>query len=174
MSPRGCGHGGRGLTLVRAQSLWKHLQEEETAPHPFLGLGGSTTPVSEGVQWARWAVACPLRRACLVELEEAPLTVKSDMGAVVRAMQLPDSGLEIRDRMWLKITIANAVIGERALDAGGGWRYAHSAHTRAHVHTQTCMHAHTCTAGTLPDASLCRRGRGGLAVHARGGLQGAA
>lgn len=28
-------------------------------------------------------------------------------------MQLPDSGLEIRDRMWLKITIANAVIGER-------------------------------------------------------------
>ena len=40
-----------------------------------------------------------------------PLTVKSDMGAVVRVMQLPDSGLEIRDRMWLKITIANAVIG---------------------------------------------------------------
>lgn len=28
-------------------------------------------------------------------------------------MQLPDSGLEIRDRMWLKITIANAVIGEK-------------------------------------------------------------
>ncbi|XP_012589995.1 PREDICTED: segment polarity protein dishevelled homolog DVL-1 [Condylura cristata] len=39
------------------------------------------------------------------QLEEAPLTVKSDMGAVVRVMQLPDSGLEIRDRMWLKITI---------------------------------------------------------------------
>nr|XP_019831744.1 PREDICTED: segment polarity protein dishevelled homolog DVL-1 isoform X3 [Bos indicus] len=55
------------------------------------------------------------------ELEEAPLTVKSDMGAVVRVMQLPDSGLEIRDRMWLKITIANAVIGADVVD----WLYAH-------------------------------------------------
>uniref|UniRef100_A0ABI8AK46 Dishevelled segment polarity protein 1 n=1 Tax=Felis catus TaxID=9685 RepID=A0ABI8AK46_FELCA len=55
------------------------------------------------------------------ELEEAPLTVKSDMGAVVRVMKLPDSGLEIRDRMWLKITIANAVIGADVVD----WLYTH-------------------------------------------------
>ncbi|XP_039732752.1 segment polarity protein dishevelled homolog DVL-1 isoform X3 [Pteropus medius] len=55
------------------------------------------------------------------ELEEGPLTVKSDMGAVVRVMQLPDSGLEIRDRMWLKITIANAVIGADVVD----WLYTH-------------------------------------------------
>ncbi|CAO2590305.1 Segment polarity protein dishevelled homolog DVL-1, partial [Lemmus lemmus] len=55
------------------------------------------------------------------ELEEAPLTVKSDMSAVVRVMQLPDSGLEIRDRMWLKITIANAVIGADVVD----WLYTH-------------------------------------------------
>lgn len=79
----------------------------------------------------QWAAACPRAqppsaedRPCLAELEEAPLTVKSDMGAVVRVMQLPDSGLEIRDRMWLKITIANAVIGEWpaawASGAGGG------------------------------------------------------
>lgn len=53
------------------------------------------------------------------------------MGAVVRAMQLPDSGLEIRDRMWLKITIANAVIGEWPLDAGGGGGGAHTLHTHA-------------------------------------------
>ena len=45
--------------------------------------------------------------------------MKSDMGAVVRVMQLPDSGLEIRDRMWLKITIANAVIGEGPTPGGG-------------------------------------------------------
>lgn len=55
------------------------------------------------------------------QLPEAPLTVKSDMGAVVRLMQLPDSGLEIRDRMWLKITIADAVIGADVVD----WLYAH-------------------------------------------------
>ncbi|KAM5322470.1 segment polarity protein dishevelled homolog DVL-1 isoform 4-T4 [Glossophaga mutica] len=55
------------------------------------------------------------------QLEEVPLTVKSDMAAVVRVMQLPDSGLEIRDRMWLKITIANAVIGADVVD----WLYTH-------------------------------------------------
>ncbi|KAK2082249.1 Segment polarity protein dishevelled DVL-1 [Saguinus oedipus] len=55
------------------------------------------------------------------QLEEAPLQVKSDMGAFVRVMQLPDSGLEIRDRMWLKITIANAVIGADVVD----WLYTH-------------------------------------------------
>lgn len=47
------------------------------------------------------------------EFDDLPLTVgKTDMATIVKVMQLPDSGLEIRDRMWLKITIANAVIGE--------------------------------------------------------------
>lgn len=34
------------------------------------------------------------------------------MATVVRAMARPESGLEIRDRMWLKITIPNAFIGK--------------------------------------------------------------
>ena len=34
------------------------------------------------------------------------------MATVVKAMAQPDSGLEIRDRMWLKITIPNAFIGK--------------------------------------------------------------
>lgn len=46
------------------------------------------------------------------EFDDLPLSVsKTDMATIVKVMQLPDSGLEIRDRMWLKITIANAVIG---------------------------------------------------------------
>ncbi len=40
------------------------------------------------------------------------LTVNTDMATIVRAMAQPDSGLEIRDRMWLKITIPNAFIGK--------------------------------------------------------------
>lgn len=56
----------------------------------------------------------------LLELEESPLTVKSDMATIVKVMQLPDSGLEIRDRMWLKITISNAVIGEQLKGMLGG------------------------------------------------------
>lgn len=45
------------------------------------------------------------------------------MAAIVKAMASPESGLEVRDRMWLKITIPNAFIGERSLwwdGAGGG------------------------------------------------------
>lgn len=50
------------------------------------------------------------------EFDDLPLSVsKTDMATIVKVMQLPDSGLEIRDRMWLKITISNAVIGEKKL-----------------------------------------------------------
>lgn len=44
------------------------------------------------------------------------LSVNCDMALVVRAMLRPDSGLEIRDRMWLKITIPNAFIGADVVD----------------------------------------------------------
>jgi len=44
--------------------------------------------------------------------EDHPLTWRTDMLIVARAMSRPDSGLEIRDRLWLKITIARAFIGQ--------------------------------------------------------------
>ncbi|XP_012676249.1 segment polarity protein dishevelled homolog DVL-1 isoform X1 [Clupea harengus] len=54
------------------------------------------------------------------ELDDLPLSVnKTDMATIVKVMQLPDSGMEIRDRMWLKITITNAVIGADVVD----WLY---------------------------------------------------
>lgn len=45
------------------------------------------------------------------------------MAAIVKAMASPESGLEVRDRMWLKITIPNAFIGERAW-GGESWSRA--------------------------------------------------
>ncbi|XP_054268021.1 segment polarity protein dishevelled homolog DVL-3 isoform X2 [Macrosteles quadrilineatus] len=48
--------------------------------------------------------------------DELHLTVNTDMATIVRAMARPDSGLEIRDRMWLKITIPNAFIGADVVD----------------------------------------------------------
>ena len=48
---------------------------------------------------------------CSGPVEEAPLTIRSDMLTIVRAMARPDSGLEVRDRLWLKIVIPNAFIG---------------------------------------------------------------
>uniref|UniRef100_A0A8D0CL03 Dishevelled segment polarity protein 1 n=1 Tax=Scleropages formosus TaxID=113540 RepID=A0A8D0CL03_SCLFO len=56
-----------------------------------------------------------------LDFDDLPLSVsKTDMATIVKVMQLPDSGLEIRDRMWLKITIANAVIGADVVD----WLYS--------------------------------------------------
>ncbi|CAK9812844.1 Segment polarity protein dishevelled homolog DVL-3 [Anthophora plagiata] len=49
-------------------------------------------------------------------IEELHLTVNTDMPTIVRAMARPDSGLEIRDRMWLKIVIPNAFIGADVVD----------------------------------------------------------
>lgn len=48
--------------------------------------------------------------------EELHLSVNMDMATIVRAMARPDSGLEVRDRMWLKITIPNAFIGADVVD----------------------------------------------------------
>ncbi|XP_069166873.1 segment polarity protein dishevelled homolog DVL-3 isoform X3 [Procambarus clarkii] len=48
--------------------------------------------------------------------EEMKLTVNTSMDTIVRTMAAPDSGLEIRDRMWLKITIPNAFIGADVVD----------------------------------------------------------
>ncbi|XP_044762880.1 segment polarity protein dishevelled homolog DVL-3 [Coccinella septempunctata] len=56
-------------------------------------------------------------RECLLGTDmEEPLYIHSPMAQVVQAMQRPDSGLEIRDRMWLKITIPNAFIGTDMID----------------------------------------------------------
>merc|ERR1719219_3001527 len=52
--------------------------------------------------------------------EEAPLTVQSGMKAICAALQRPGSGLEVRDRLWLKITIPQAFIGSDVVN----WLYA--------------------------------------------------
>ncbi|KAK3583848.1 hypothetical protein CHS0354_022893 [Potamilus streckersoni] len=53
--------------------------------------------------------------------DDLNLTVNTDMATVVKAMAQPDSGLEIRDRMWLKITIPNAFIGSDLVE----WLFTH-------------------------------------------------
>ncbi|KAL3227802.1 hypothetical protein MRX96_003761 [Rhipicephalus microplus] len=50
------------------------------------------------------------------QLQEPPLTVETDMETIVKAMAAPDSGLDVRDRMWLKITIPKAFIGVDVVD----------------------------------------------------------
>nr|XP_033780539.1 segment polarity protein dishevelled homolog DVL-2 [Geotrypetes seraphini] len=49
------------------------------------------------------------------------LSIHTDMVSVAKAMASPESGLEVRDRMWLKITIPNAFLGSDVVD----WLYHH-------------------------------------------------
>lgn len=44
------------------------------------------------------------------------LTIHSEMSTVCRMMRMEGSGLDIRDRQWLKITIPNAFIGSELVD----------------------------------------------------------
>ena len=44
--------------------------------------------------------------------ENSHLSLDMDMLEIVRAMDCNDSGLEIKDRMWLKIVIPNAFLGK--------------------------------------------------------------
>uniref|UniRef100_A0A8D2Q5K0 Dishevelled segment polarity protein 2 n=1 Tax=Varanus komodoensis TaxID=61221 RepID=A0A8D2Q5K0_VARKO len=44
------------------------------------------------------------------------LSIHTDMASVTKAMASPESGLEVRDRMWLKITIPNAFLGSDVVD----------------------------------------------------------
>lgn len=44
------------------------------------------------------------------------LNKNADMATIIRAMSRPDSGLEVRDRMWLKITIPQSFIGSDLVD----------------------------------------------------------
>ncbi|KAG7243433.1 hypothetical protein INR49_011890 [Caranx melampygus] len=53
--------------------------------------------------------------------DEFNLSLHSDMASVAKAMASPESGLEVRDRMWLKITIPNAFLGSDVVE----WLFHH-------------------------------------------------
>ncbi|XP_076365348.1 segment polarity protein dishevelled homolog DVL-3-like isoform X1 [Tachypleus tridentatus] len=55
------------------------------------------------------------------QFHDTPLTTDTDMATIVKFMSAPDSGLDVRDRMWLKITIPKAFIGADVVD----WLFTH-------------------------------------------------
>ncbi|KAL7060218.1 hypothetical protein AAHC03_09452 [Spirometra sp. Aus1] len=104
----GGGGGGTGLAslLPQSQSTLSPAASgssvtTKSLPDSDLGLRGAGGVAGTGTQ--------------------PSLSLSTDMAIVVRAMLAPDSGLEIHDRTWLKITIPNAVIGSDLVD----WLYAH-------------------------------------------------
>jgi segment polarity protein dishevelled len=86
-------------------------------------LGYFTIPRSEPVRPidpGAWLAHTQALRSCenletdsevLTAIKQPRLNVNMPYKVIVGAMKKPDSGLEIRDRLWLKITIPNAFIG---------------------------------------------------------------
>uniref|UniRef100_A0A336KBN2 CSON004982 protein n=1 Tax=Culicoides sonorensis TaxID=179676 RepID=A0A336KBN2_CULSO len=70
-------------------------------------------PIDPGAWVAHTQALRSVESACTEVIPEVRerLNVNMDMKEIVKAMSRPDSGLEIRDRNWLKITIPNAFIG---------------------------------------------------------------
>lgn len=52
----------------------------------------------------------------LLTLDKDVLTLEAGMQAITKAMAAPDSGLDVRDRMWLKIKIPDAFLGSDLVD----------------------------------------------------------
>ncbi|RWS27003.1 Segment polarity protein dishevelled-like protein DVL-3 [Leptotrombidium deliense] len=58
-----------------------------------------------------------------LQLEHTELTVEMDMLTIAKAMAAHDSGLDVKDRMWLKIMFPNAFLGSDVVE----WLYTHVA-----------------------------------------------
>lgn len=79
------------------------------------------------------------------------------MATVAKAMACPESGLEVRDRMWLKITIANAFIGMslKAKDMVEHLLFPSSACTHSYIpHLETAVSSDV--AEVMPSSLLYR------------------
>uniref|UniRef100_A0A672RVA6 Segment polarity protein dishevelled homolog DVL-2-like n=1 Tax=Sinocyclocheilus grahami TaxID=75366 RepID=A0A672RVA6_SINGR len=71
--------------------------------------------------WVNHSVALTGVFPSYPRFDEFNLSLRSDMASVAKAMASPESGLEVRDRMWLKITIPNAFLGSDVVE----WLYHH-------------------------------------------------
>lgn len=87
-----------------------------------LFLGYFTIPRTEPVRPidpGAWVAHTQALRSCesletdsdATTIKQSRLNINMPYKIIVLAMRKPDSGLEIRDRLWLKITIPNAFIG---------------------------------------------------------------
>uniref|UniRef100_A0AAY4B344 Dishevelled n=1 Tax=Denticeps clupeoides TaxID=299321 RepID=A0AAY4B344_9TELE len=117
-SPRGC------FTLPRSEPIrpidpaaWVSHTAALTGAYPVYGMSPSMSTITSTM----WCPPPPHALPPHVRFDDFHLSIHSDMAIVAKAMASPESGLEVRDRMWLKITIPNAFIGSDVVD----WLYHH-------------------------------------------------
>ncbi|XP_063061622.1 segment polarity protein dishevelled homolog DVL-3 [Engraulis encrasicolus] len=115
-NPRGC------FTLPRGEPIrpidpaaWVSHTAAMTGAYPVYGMSPSMSTITSTSSSITSSIPETER------FDDFHLSIHSDMGMVAKAMASPESGLEVRDRMWLKITIPNAFIGSDVVD----WLYHH-------------------------------------------------
>ncbi|XP_055751875.1 segment polarity protein dishevelled homolog DVL-3-like isoform X1 [Salvelinus fontinalis] len=113
-NPRGC------FTLPRSEPIrpidpaaWVSHTAAMTGAYPVYGMSPSMTTITSTSSSITSSIPETER------LDDFHLSIHSDMAAIAKAMANPESGLEVRDRMWLKITIPSAFIGSDVVD----WLY---------------------------------------------------
>uniref|UniRef100_A0A8C8JE84 Dishevelled segment polarity protein 3b n=1 Tax=Oncorhynchus tshawytscha TaxID=74940 RepID=A0A8C8JE84_ONCTS len=115
-NPRGC------FTLPRSEPIrpidpaaWVSHTAAMTGAYPVYGMSPSLTTITSTSSSITSSIPETER------LDDFHLSIHSDMATIAKAMANPESGLEVRDRMWLKITIHSAFIGSDVVD----WLYHH-------------------------------------------------
>uniref|UniRef100_A0A672SXX6 Dishevelled segment polarity protein 3 n=1 Tax=Sinocyclocheilus grahami TaxID=75366 RepID=A0A672SXX6_SINGR len=118
-NPRSC------FTLPRSEPIrpidpaaWVSHTAAMTGAYPVYGMSPSMSTITSTSSSITSSIPETERKMTSSDFH---LSIHSDMAAVAKAMASPESGLEVRDRMWLKITIPNAFIGSDVVD----WIYHH-------------------------------------------------
>ncbi|XP_064158422.1 segment polarity protein dishevelled homolog DVL-3 [Anguilla rostrata] len=113
-NPRSC------FTLPRSEPIrpidpaaWVSHTAAMTGAYPVYGMSPSMSTITSTSSSITSSIPETER------FDDIHLSIHSDMATVAKAMASPESGLEVRDRMWLKITIPNAFIGSDVVD----WLY---------------------------------------------------
>jgi len=94
--------------LAHQQAVQNTYQrpQQKVILHPRQSIMNSTTNMSSTISTTDETLANNERFGL-----DLNLTINSDMDTIVRAMAEPNSGLDIRDRIWLKIPIPKSFLG---------------------------------------------------------------
>uniref|UniRef100_A0A667ZFF7 Dishevelled segment polarity protein 3a n=1 Tax=Myripristis murdjan TaxID=586833 RepID=A0A667ZFF7_9TELE len=121
-NPRSC------FALPRSEPIrpidpaaWVSHTAAMTGVYPAYGMSPSMSTVTSTSSSISSSIPETERESHDPWFDDFHLSIHSDMATVAKAMASPESGLEVRDRMWLKITIANAFIGSDVVD----WLFHH-------------------------------------------------
>ena len=108
--------------MIRHLNLWESISNFYIEYLPGATSSGALGMIrahqvdGSGAMYPGTSGPSGLQQASAVIAAHQTLDKDSGMAAIMKAMQKPDSGLEVRDRVWLKMKIPNAFLGSDMVD----------------------------------------------------------